>query len=93
MVLGKDHAGVRLPWVVILFVRKDRHDVGGGAVLMKVLRDCASPVAVELVAEQQDAAAAHADLEEGGYDRLHADNVVTDRSERPGAGFSQGGIR
>jgi hypothetical protein len=39
-------------------VRQDRHDVGVGVILLGILRQCASSRVVELVAEQQDSAAA-----------------------------------
>jgi hypothetical protein len=61
-------------------------------VAVKILRQCASSRLVELMAEQQDSAAAHADLEQGGYHCLHAYNVVTNRRERPCPGLCQGDI-
>jgi hypothetical protein len=73
-------------------MRDDGDDVGIGAIPMKILRHCASSVTLELMAEQQDSAAAHADLEQSSRDRLHAHNLVTDRRERPRPGFRQGGI-
>ena len=62
-----------------MFVRKDRHDIGVGAVLMEILRDCASSVAVELVAEQQDSAPAEADLQEGCAFALYPNDIVAKR--------------
>jgi hypothetical protein len=44
--------------ILIVFVREDRHDVGVGVILLGILRQCASSRVVELVAEQQDSAAA-----------------------------------
>jgi hypothetical protein len=57
-ILRKDHARVRQRRIVIVFVRQDRHDVGVGVILLGILRQCASSRVVELVAEQQDSAAA-----------------------------------
>jgi hypothetical protein len=50
--------------VVILFVRHDRDNVRAGTIVVKILRQCTSSRLVELMAEQQDSASAHADLEQ-----------------------------
>jgi hypothetical protein len=92
MVVGVNDTSVSPTRVLIPFVRQDRHNVGVGTVVVKILRQCASPRVVELMAEQQNSAPAHADLEQGGYHCLHAYNVVTNRCERPCPGLRQGRI-
>ena len=49
--------------VVVVLVREDRHDVGFGAILLKVLRERASSCVVEFVTEHQNATPPKADLE------------------------------
>jgi hypothetical protein len=92
VILRKHHARVCVRRGVIVFMLENRDDVGIGAILMKVLCDCASSRVAELMAEQQDSAPAHADLEQNSRDRLHANNLVPDWRERPGTGFRQGDI-
>jgi hypothetical protein len=76
--------------------RKNPHrfarQLGVGTIVVKILRQCTSSRLVELMAEQQDSAAAHADLEQGSYYCLHTYNVVSNRRERPCAGLCQGSI-
>jgi hypothetical protein len=92
MVVGVNDTSVSLTRVVILFVRHDRDNVGVGTVVVKILRQCTSSRLVELMAEQQDSAATHADLEQGSYHCLHTYNVVSSRRERPCAGLCEGSI-
>jgi hypothetical protein len=92
MVVGVNDTSVSLTRVLILFVRQDRNNVGVGTIVVKILRQCTSSRLVELMAEQQDSAAAHADLEQGSYYCLHTYNVVSNRRERPCAGLCQGSI-
>ncbi|MBV9484208.1 MAG: hypothetical protein JO249_26165 [Acidobacteria bacterium] len=47
---------------VIVIVRKNRHDIGIGAVLIEVLRQSTSACMIELMTEQQDSAPAETDL-------------------------------
>ncbi len=92
MVLGKDDTGVGMRREVVVLVRKDRNDEGIGTVLVEVFRQRAPSRTVELMAKQQGPAAAHADFEQGGYDRLHAKDLAADRLKRPAARLPQGGI-
>jgi hypothetical protein len=92
VVVGVNDTSMSLTRVLILFVRQDGHNVGVGTVVVKILRQCAASRVVELMAEQQDSAATHADLEQGGYHCLHAYHVVTNRRERPCPGLCQSAI-
>jgi hypothetical protein len=82
-----DDTCVRLRWVVVGFMRKNRHNVGFRAVFMEVLGQCASPSTIELVTKQEDSAPAKADLEQSGYDRLYGKDLTPYGREYLGSGF------
>ena len=82
MVLRIDDTYVGLTRVVVVLVPKNRHNVGFGTVLVKILCKRASPCVVELVTEQEDSAATEANLEQSGQDGLDGKNVAADSRER-----------
>ena len=76
-----------ISWVVVVLMRKNRHNVWFGTVLMEVLGQRAAPCTVELMAEQEDSAPTKANLEKCGHDRFNGKNLTTYGRERPGSGF------
>lgn len=93
MVLRKDDACVRLRRVVVVLMRKNRHYIRVGALLMEVLGERASTCVVQFVTEKQDSAPAKAHLEQGGHDTLHGKDFVAYSREHLGSGFRQCWIR
>lgn len=71
------------------FVSHDRHNKRIGASAMEVIGQTHPDGLGEQMAEQQDAAAAHADLEESGTFALDPDDIVTNRRDDPPARAGQ----
>ena len=88
-----DDTCVGLGWVVVVLVRKNRHNVGFWAIVMEVLGQRASASVIEFVTEQQDSTPPQADLEQSGHHTLHGIDAVAYCSEHLGSGFHQSCVR
>ena len=78
---------MRAGWVGFRVVSHNRHDIRIGAFSMEVIRQTRPDGRTEQMAEQQDTAAAHADLEESGAFVLDPDDIVTYSPHDPPARF------
>ena len=91
--VGRMHDMRVRPWRMAIFCAGDnRHDKGLGALRMELIRQTRADGVRELMAEQQDAAPAHADLQQSRCFVLDMHNVATDRGENPPAGSGEFGI-
>jgi hypothetical protein len=80
---------MRAGWVGFRVVSHNRHDIRIGAFSMEVIRQTRPDGRREQMAEQQDTAAAHADLEESGAFVLDPDDIVTYSPHDPPARSGQ----
>jgi hypothetical protein len=78
-------ARVRARRMGLRFVSDNRHNVGIGAFGMEVICETHPDALTEQMAEQQDSAAAQADLEQGGAFALDPHNVVTNSFDHSSA--------
>src|SRR5690348_7795720 len=67
------------------FMSHDCHDIRMGTLGVEVIGQTRTDGLGEQMAEQQDAAAAHADLEESGAFALDPDDIVTNGGNHPPA--------
>jgi predicted TIM-barrel fold metal-dependent hydrolase len=92
VILRVNHAKVGLRGGVVVLVRKNRNDVRVGTGFVEELRQRTSSGVVQLVTEQQDSAAAHADLEQRGHDRLQGHDPVANEASASCRDFARAGI-
>lgn len=92
MILRKEDTCMGLRRKMIVFVSDDRNNVGIGAVVMKVVCEGTPAHLVKLVTEQQDSAAAKADLEQSAHNRRYGYYLTADIRQSLCSGFDQGSI-
>ena len=88
-----NNLGVSVGRVGGVLMRKNRHNVGLGAIAVKVLRKCASAFVVQFMTEQQDSAPPKADLEQSGHNGLNAHNFIAYTLKHLASGFRQSCVR